>query len=103
MTQKGELYKLTIKNADFGDCGEYTLQIGERVTRCNVDVDPCKIAFFGVVCVCVCVCVCLRVCVCVGVCVGVGVGCMCVLFFFFFCVFFRVGWVGVACLNPLSV
>ncbi|XP_070200689.1 twitchin-like isoform X4 [Littorina saxatilis] len=40
VTQKGELYKLTIKNADFGDGGEFSLEIGERHTRCKLDVEP---------------------------------------------------------------
>ncbi|KAL8565325.1 hypothetical protein ACOMHN_029021 [Nucella lapillus] len=39
-SQKGELYKLTIKDTDFGDSGEYTLQIGERSTKATLAVDP---------------------------------------------------------------
>ena len=42
VNQKGELYKLTIKDTDIGDAGEYTLQIGERPNRCQVEVVPCK-------------------------------------------------------------
>ncbi|KAK3703484.1 hypothetical protein RRG08_024788 [Elysia crispata] len=40
VTQKGEVYKLTIKDTDMGDTGEYTLQIGERPNRCHVEVEP---------------------------------------------------------------
>ncbi|KAL8579176.1 hypothetical protein ACOMHN_010760 [Nucella lapillus] len=38
--QKGELYKLTVKNTELGDDAEYALQIGERSTRCHLTVDP---------------------------------------------------------------
>ncbi|XP_055900297.1 twitchin-like isoform X6 [Biomphalaria glabrata] len=37
---KGEVYKLTVKDVDIGDSGEYTIQIGERPNRCNVTVQP---------------------------------------------------------------
>jgi hypothetical protein len=39
---KGEIFKLTIKDVDFGDMGEYSLEIGERHTRANLEVVPCK-------------------------------------------------------------
>ena len=83
-SQKGELYKLAIKDIDLGDGGEYTLQIGERCTRCIVTVEPCECRSFSksaAVCVCVCARVCACVCVCVCVCVRVRVrarACACV-------------------------
>ncbi|XP_076471204.1 twitchin-like [Babylonia areolata] len=40
VSQKGEIYKLTIKDTDFGDSGEYSLQIGERATRATLAVEP---------------------------------------------------------------
>lgn len=40
--QKGEVYKLTIADADMTDSGEYTLQIGDRPNRCNINVVPCE-------------------------------------------------------------
>ena len=41
-SNKGEMYKLTIKDTDFGDTGEYALQIGDRSTKCKLDVTPSK-------------------------------------------------------------
>ncbi|XP_005113601.1 immunoglobulin superfamily member 22, partial [Aplysia californica] len=38
--QKGEVFKLTVKDVDVGDAGQYTLQIGDRPCRANVAVDP---------------------------------------------------------------
>ena len=77
-TQKGELYKLTIKDMDLGDGGEYTLQIGERCTRCVVTVEPCECRSFSKnAFVCGCCVVCMRVCVCVRAWVRVRV-CACV-------------------------
>ena len=81
-SQKGELYKLAIKDIDLGDGGEYTLQIGERCTRCIVTVEPCECRSFSksaAVCVCVCVRACVRVCACVCACVRACLcACVCV-------------------------
>lgn len=43
VTSKGEIFKLTVKNADLADSGEYTIQIGDRPNRCNVTVEPCEL------------------------------------------------------------
>ncbi|CAL1540886.1 unnamed protein product, partial [Lymnaea stagnalis] len=40
VSQKGEIFKLTVKDVDIGDSGEYTIQIGDRPNRCNVTVQP---------------------------------------------------------------
>ncbi|XP_059156398.1 twitchin-like isoform X4 [Physella acuta] len=39
-SNKGEIYKLTVKDVDMGDTGEYTIQIGDRPNRCKVHVEP---------------------------------------------------------------
>jgi len=41
-SQKGELYKFSVKEAKIEDAGEYTLQIGDRPCKANIVVEMCK-------------------------------------------------------------
>ena len=43
VTQKGEIYKLSVKDAKLDDAGEYTLQIGDRPCKSNITIVPCKL------------------------------------------------------------
>ena len=42
ISKKGEVMKLLVKNLTEGDAGEYTCQVGERTTKCQVQVEECK-------------------------------------------------------------
>lgn len=42
VSKKGEVLKLLVKNLTEADAGEYTCQIGERTTNCQVTIEECE-------------------------------------------------------------